>query len=83
MQVSRKGQVTLPKEIRERLGIREGGRLRGQIEGNRMVIAAGGGIEELLGALPKPKRVRSLEEIEHGIVDGATSLPARRRASRQ
>src|SRR5580700_8725337 len=31
MQVSRKGQITLPKDIRERLGVRGGGRLCGRI----------------------------------------------------
>jgi AbrB family looped-hinge helix DNA binding protein len=83
MQVSRKGQVTLPKEIREKLGVRGGGRLHGSIEGDRMVIAAGGGIEDLFRILPKPKHSRSLEEIEEGIADGATRQPVRRRASRR
>jgi AbrB family looped-hinge helix DNA binding protein len=83
MQVSRKGQVTLPKEVREKLGVRSGGRLRGNIEGDRMVIAVGGGIEDLFRILPKPKRSRSLEEIENGIAEGATTWSARGRASRQ
>src|SRR5580658_271752 len=69
MQVSSKGQVTLPKEVRERLGVRSGSRLHGSIEGDRMVIAKGGGIEDLFRILPKPKRARSLEEIEEGIAE--------------
>ena len=83
MQVSRKGQVTLPKGIREKLGIRDGGRLHGSIEGDRMIIAKGGGIEDLFRILPKPKRARSLEEIEEGIAEGAIRRRTRDRASRQ
>jgi bifunctional DNA-binding transcriptional regulator/antitoxin component of YhaV-PrlF toxin-antitoxin module len=81
MQVSRKGQVTLPREIREKLGVgRGGGRLQGSIEGNRLVIANGGGIEDLFRILPKPGRPRSLEEIDQGIAEGATRQVGRRKA---
>lgn len=83
MRVNRKGQVTLPKAIRERLGVRGGGRLQGSIEGDRMVVAKSGGIEDLFRILPKPKRTRSLEEIDEGIVEGATRRRTRGRASQQ
>lgn len=36
--VTTKGQITIPKEIREALGIREGDRLIFLIEGERVVI---------------------------------------------
>jgi len=36
--VSSKGQVTVPQEIRTRLGLREGDRLEFVIEGDRTVI---------------------------------------------
>ena len=39
--VTSKGQVTLPKEVRARLGVRAGGRLRFAVEdGDRVVISA-------------------------------------------
>jgi antitoxin PrlF len=36
--ISSKGQVTVPQEIRMRLGLKEGDRLEFAIEGNRTVI---------------------------------------------
>ena len=36
--VSSKGQVTIPQEVRVRLGLNEGDRLEFTIEGNHMVI---------------------------------------------
>ncbi len=48
--VTTKGQVTIPKEIREALGIREGDKIVFVIEGERAVIrkAAGEKLSEIL-----------------------------------
>lgn len=36
--ITSKGQVTLPREIRERLGVRDGDRVRFEIENGRVVL---------------------------------------------
>jgi AbrB family looped-hinge helix DNA binding protein len=36
--VTRKGQVTIPKELRQRLGIRQGSRIEFSLEGNHAVM---------------------------------------------
>jgi AbrB family looped-hinge helix DNA binding protein len=72
--VSGKGQVTLPKAIRERLRLREGQRVRFSVEdGNRVVLSpVVRRLGELHGMLPKPKRVLSLDEIDAAIGRSAT-----------
>ncbi len=79
--VSEKGQVTLPKELRERLGVGRGGLLRAVVENERLIVARkGGGIEDLFGILPRPARPRTLAEIERGIEEGAADVVRRKRA---
>ncbi|MCS7145895.1 MAG: AbrB/MazE/SpoVT family DNA-binding domain-containing protein [Nitrososphaerota archaeon] len=43
--VSRKGQVTIPKEIREFLGLRPGDRVLFIIEGGKVLIVKGGAVK--------------------------------------
>jgi AbrB family looped-hinge helix DNA binding protein len=54
--VSTKGQVTVPKSIRRRLGLRVGDRVEFIIQGNHTVIRpvrrAGNPFEKYVGALP-------------------------------
>ncbi len=47
-----KGQITLPKEIRQRLGIREGDTLLLDTDGSRATIKKGKTIFDFRGALP-------------------------------
>ena len=77
--VSNKGQVTLPKEFRERLGVRPGGKLRAEVKDDRIVLTRkSGGIDDLFGILHRPgMRPRTLKEIEEGIVAGATERTLR------
>jgi antitoxin PrlF len=67
------GQVTIPKEIRERLRLRSGHRLRFTVEdGTRAVITpVPNRLSDLVGILPKPKRTVTLEEMDAGIPDAA------------
>src|SRR5882762_6068083 len=53
-----KGQITLPKEIRERLGVRAGGKLRFTVEdGSRVTLSArSASIQDSFGMLGKPPR---------------------------
>lgn len=64
--MSSKGQITLPKEIRDRLGLKQGDRVRFIIEddGRVRLLPAKRDISELMGILPKPRRAYSLEELD-------------------
>jgi AbrB family looped-hinge helix DNA binding protein len=70
--VSDKGQITLPKALRDRLGIRPGSRLAFRIAAdgslNMQVLAKGS--DALFGLLAKPgEPVRSLAEMDAAIGD--------------
>ena len=84
--VSSKGQVTLPKEFRDRLGVRSGRKLKASIEEDRIILSPkAGSIEDLFGILRRPgMRPRTLEEIQEGIIAGATgrTLRALKRSKR-
>jgi len=66
--ITTKGQVTIPKEIREALGLREGDRIVFAVEGERVVIrkVSGEKLSEILirqkpwveGSLTFQKRLR-------------------------
>jgi antitoxin PrlF len=80
--VSANGQVTVPKEIRERLGIRQAGRLRFIVDGEGRVTIAPVELSvlRLKGILGKPPRHASIEEMNEGI--GRAVVDRFRRASR-
>lgn len=62
-----KGQLTLPKAIRERLGVREGDRVEFRLTSNGQVVveAATVDLRELRGRLKGgDRRVVSVEEME-------------------
>ena len=69
LKVSPKGQVTLPKDLRERLGVERGGTLRYtlQEDGSAYVGAPSRALQELFGILNKPKRHLTLEQIDEEI----------------
>jgi len=64
--MSSKGQITLPKDIRDRLGLKQGDRVRFIVEddGRVRLLPAKRDISELAGILPKPKRALSIEEMD-------------------
>lgn len=61
-----KGQITLPKEIRLKLGLKQGDRVRFIVEddGRVRLLPAKRDVSELFGILPKPKRALSIEEMD-------------------
>lgn len=62
--VTSKGQVTVPQEVRHRLGVRAGGRLRFIMEDDRIVLQRPNeSIDDLVGILGKPPRRLTLEQI--------------------
>ena len=78
--VSDKGQVTLPKALRDRLGIHPGSRLAFRVaaDGTLNVQVHAKGSDALFGLLVKPgKPARSLEEM-----DAAVGEVVRERARR-
>ena len=64
-----KGQITLPKEIRLKLGLKQGDRVRFLVEddGRVRLLPAKRDIAELMGILPRPKRTLSLDEIDEAV----------------
>lgn len=71
--MTRNGQVTIPKGVRECLGAGAGGKVRFDVEqDNRVVLrATGPSLLDLVGILPKPKRAMTLEEMDEAIARGA------------
>ncbi|NRF68848.1 AbrB/MazE/SpoVT family DNA-binding domain-containing protein [Aquincola sp. S2] len=79
--VSDKGQVTLPKSLRDQLGIGPGTRLQFSIDGDGQLRAQvlSRGAVGLFGLLAKPgERARSLDEM-----DAAVGQTVRARAGRK
>jgi antitoxin PrlF len=60
-----KGQVTIPKAVREALGLGEGDHLIFRVEGHRAVLARTADLLELAGAVevPAERRGASWDEI--------------------
>lgn len=50
-----KGQVTVPKVVRDALGVNEGDALIFRVEGNRAIVARTPDFLELAGRLPVPE----------------------------
>lgn len=63
-----KGQATIPKEVRERLGLRPGDRMELILEGDSVVLRTlTRDIRELKGMLPKPGKAVTLAQMEQAI----------------
>lgn len=66
--ISSKGQMTLPKEICDRLKLHPGDRLDVSIEDRRIVLTPRTrGLEDVCAILPAAKRRRSIMEMERAI----------------
>ncbi len=71
-----KGQLTLPKEIRDRLGWHEGDRFTVEIkDGGAVLTRAKATLEDLMNVCPQASRKRTIEEM-----DTAVRLRARKRS---
>ena len=84
--VTSKGQITLPKEVREHLQIREGDRLDFQIEkdGSVRLAPVSGSVRDLYGCLrqtdvPPP----SLGDLEEGLMESLAADDERIRRGRR
>lgn len=67
--LTRQGQVTIPKEVRERLRLREGQKLRFSLEasGRATIEPASPALSDLFGILGKPPRSATLEDMDKAI----------------
>jgi len=73
-----KGQITLPKEVREQLGLKPGDRVEIYVDQDgRAVIERTLSLEELAGVLPRPEKALSVEEINEAIVQAAVERATR------
>ncbi len=63
-----RGRVTIPKSVRERLGLSTGDRVEfvPADDGGFTIVPVTVDIAELKGVLPKPKRPVTLEEMDGG-----------------
>lgn len=83
--VSDKGQVTLPKEWRDALGIDPDGAVKGSVRNGEIVLRRRKTLKDLYGILHRPgMRAVTIEEMDEGIAQAVSerylrSLPRRKR----
>lgn len=67
--VTSKGQVTIPKSVRDRLGVDAGDRLEfvETADGTFTVVAATRDVKELKGIIPKPAKPVSIDDMNRAI----------------
>ncbi len=68
-----KGQLTLPKEVRQALGVGPGDQVNfvRMEDGNFAVMPASLPVKRLKGIVPKPRKPVSLEAMDRAIAAGA------------
>ena len=59
-QLTSKGQITVPKEVRDALGLSEGDRVIFRVDGARAVMARTPDLLELAGSIQVPTRRRGM-----------------------
>lgn len=70
--VTRDGRTTLPKEVLERLNLREGDHIRYVVEGDSVRLISLKPLLRLVGSLKYHGNPKTLEDMERGIISGAT-----------
>lgn len=73
--LTREGKLTLPKEIRDCLGLKAGDRLSCRVEGDDEIILRRKGLEvsDLVGILHVPGRRFSIEAMNEAVRDEAVA----------
>jgi antitoxin PrlF len=74
-----KGQVTLPKEIREQLGLKAGVRFECYVDrdGQVVLVPLTVKLEDLIGILPYSGPPKTVEEINEAIVEAGVERATR------
>lgn len=69
-----KGQITIPKDIRQHLKINQGDKVEFYVGDNGMVIISPvrSDVRKLKGIVPKPDKPVSIEDMNSAIIAGAT-----------
>jgi AbrB family looped-hinge helix DNA binding protein len=72
--ITSKGQITIPKTVRDRLHLKPGDRIEFILndDGTVSVVPITVRVTELKGMVPQPKAVISLSEMDDAIAKGAT-----------
>jgi len=72
--ITSKGQITVPKALRDRLHLKTGDRVAFVVGADNTVrvVAKHRSVQHLKGCLPKPAKPVSLEEMDRAIGEGAT-----------
>jgi antitoxin PrlF len=67
--VTSKGQITIPKEVRERLGLEAGDRVEfvADEKGAWRIVAATRDVRAVKGIIPKPARPVSVEDMNRAV----------------
>jgi len=67
--VTSKGQITIPKEVRERLGLEAGDRVEfvAEEKGAWRIVAATRDVRAVKGIIPKPARPVSVEDMNRAV----------------
>jgi AbrB family looped-hinge helix DNA binding protein len=70
-----KGQITMPKEIRERLDLKTGDKIHFVLldDGTLYVLPVNRSLKDLQGIVPKPERALTIEEMNEAIAQGVMS----------
>lgn len=69
--ITKKGQTTLPKPVRETLGVKAGDRVRYVISGGQVRILPVRPIGRLFGVLQHEGPAVTVEEMEQAVAEGA------------
>lgn len=72
--ITSKGQITVPKAVRDRLHLNPGDKIEFLVDedGTVRVIPVTASLRQLKGMVPKPDRVVSLDEMASAIEQGAS-----------
>ncbi len=76
--VTSKGQVTIPVDVRTKLGLRPGSRLAfiPTDTGGYEIHLQAASVQDLKGAVPRPSELVTLEDMDEAIASGATTTSA-------
>ena len=70
--ITSKGQTTLPKAVREALGVNPGDRVRYAIFDGKVMIMPARPVSRLFGSLKYDGPPKTLEDMDRGITEAAT-----------